>query len=82
MAGKYETLITGWDRESAQYKDNRINCAVESAMGNAADTLGCLGSRTDREEWFSMAYGSLSCTSWFDEDEDVQEWFKVRGYRW
>ena len=52
-----------------------------SAENNAYHTVGCL-TEDNREDFYATAYGSISCTSHFDEHADVRQWFADHGYEY
>ena len=57
---------------------NMISTAWANGLDNASDTY------RDQEhpKYWSFAYGSISQTSTFDENKEIQDWYKANGYTW
>lgn len=59
-------------------KYNFASCAIQCAEENAVDTCGL----TKDEEYYRIAYGSICCTSYFEDNQEVQNIFTKLGYAW
>ncbi len=59
---------------------NSVLYAIDSAEQNAMDTLG-MWTAANNEEYFRIAYGSISSTTAF-EDPQVKRWFLDHGYQY
>lgn len=83
-------------REERETKGNsetlsKVESAYMAAYDNAGDSMGgkdrpwheeIYGDRESNPTYHSIALGSLSMTGYFDENQDVRDWYHKHGYRW
>ena len=83
MTKTYEQEIARFTREAQGCASDlrvKIAEAITDGFENAVDTI-VKERAAEPANFYSCAYFSIACSPYFDDDEDVREFFYTRGYR-